>query len=170
MLGLPKGEVFLLDYTDAWRLAYEEEAEAIARRIGGHVRAIHHIGSTAVPGLKAKPIIDIAVELHSFELGFACVSELSELGYRHRILAELPDRHYWSKGEPRTHQIHMFRPGSRYLADALCFRDKLLSSTTLRNKYQDFKILLCNNHGNAKHEYAAAKTVFIQSVLVGAGT
>ena len=170
MLGLPKGEVFLLDYTDDWRLEYQKESKVLTGLIGGYVRGIHHIGSTAVPGLRAKPVIDIAIELHGFESGFECISALSAIGYKHRILAELPDRHYWSKGEPRTHQIHMFGPGSQFLLEVLIFRDKLLFSSTLRDKYQELKLLLCNSHGNEKHEYARAKTDFIQSVLADAHT
>lgn len=170
MLGLHRGEVFLLDYTDDWRLHFEKEAEVVAGLIGGHIKGIHHIGSTAIPGLRAKPIIDIAVELHSFESGFDCVSALSGIGYKHRLLAELPDRHYWSKGEPRTHQIHMFRPESPHLIEVLEFRDRLLSSNVLREKYQELKVSLCNRHGDSKHEYARAKTAFIQYVLANAGT
>jgi len=85
------------------------------------VCTIHHIGSTAILGLKAKLIIDIAIELDNFGVGFECVKALSLLGYRHRSIPELPDRHYWRKGEPRTHQIHMYAKGSKYFYEQFIF-------------------------------------------------
>lgn len=165
MLGLPKGEVYLCEYTDDWRLAFEREAESLKRLIGDRIASVHHIGSTAIPGLMAKPIIDIAVELYDFDSGFGCIELLSSIGYRHRILAELPDRHYWTKGEPRTHQIHMFRLGSSYLLDALNLRNRLRADSKLKARYEEMNLSLCNEHRNDKHAYAMAKTQFIRSVI-----
>lgn len=165
MLGLPKGKVFLLDSTDEWRTEYENESQIIIMLIGKHINTIHHIGSTAVSGLKAKPIIDIAIELHEFEMGFECIDLLSQLGYRHRIILELPDRHYWSKGEPRTHQIHMYSKGSVHLYKQILFRDKLREDSVLRAEYESLKINLCNSNSNDKLTYADSKTQFIMSVI-----
>lgn len=65
MLGLPKGEVFLCNYTVEWVHAFDKESEIILDVIGRYVSSVYHIGSTAVPGLKSKPIIDIEIELFS---------------------------------------------------------------------------------------------------------
>lgn len=165
MLGLPEGEVFLLDSTDQWITEYKEESESIVALIGGHVNSIYHIGSTAVPGLKAKPIIDIAIELHDFESGFECIEQLSCLDYRHRIISELPDRHYWSKGNPRTHQIHMYAKNSVYLHEQILFRDKLRADSALRAEYERLKTALCNINSNDKLSYADSKTDFITSIV-----
>ncbi|MFD2177894.1 GrpB family protein [Veronia pacifica] len=165
MLGLPKGEVFLFESTDQWITEYEKESELILSLIGEHVTSIHHIGSTAIPGLKAKPIIDIAIELDDFALGFDCIEALSRLDYRHRIIPELPDRHYWSKGEPRTHQIHMYAQDSVYLHEQLLFRDKLREDSALKAEYESLKTELCSKYKNDKLTYAEAKTQFIMSVV-----
>jgi GrpB-like predicted nucleotidyltransferase (UPF0157 family) len=165
MLGLPKGEVFLLDSTDEWAKEFDSESGKIIDIIDDYIYAIHHIGSTAVAGLKAKPIIDIAIEIHEFELGYKCIEPLNSLGYKHRIIPELPDRHYWSKGEPRTHQIHMYAKGSKYLHQQLLFRDKLQEDSKLRTAYEALKVDLSNKNKNDKLTYADSKTNFIMSVV-----
>lgn len=165
MIGLPKGEVFLCNYTDRWIIEFEIESKNIMNVIEQFVASIHHIGSTAVPGLKAKPIIDIAVELFSFEHGFKCIEPLNKIGYKHRIIKELPERHYFSKGEPRTHQIHMYKPKSKYLWRQLTFRDKLRSDVDLAKKYQEIKEKFSNTYSTDKLAYTDAKTEFIKSVV-----
>ena len=165
MLGLPKGKVFLCDYTDEWAKEYDRESEKILDSIGRYVASIHHIGSTAVPGLKAKPIIDIAIELFRFEDGFLCIEPLSNVGYKHRIIPELPERHYYSKGNPRTHQIHMYKPKSEYLWEHLQFRDKLRVNADLAKNYQEIKEKLIETYGQDKLAYADAKTEFVKSVI-----
>ena len=165
MLGLPKGEVFLCDYTGEWIIEFEKESEIILDIIGRYVSNIYHIGSTAVPGLKAKPIIDIAIELFRFENGFQCAEPLSNIGYKHRIIAELPDRHYFSKGDPRTHQLHMYGQKSKYLLEQLRFRDKLRDDPELASEYQVIKEKLSRTYDTNKFAYAEAKSKFIESVV-----
>jgi GrpB-like predicted nucleotidyltransferase (UPF0157 family) len=165
MLGLPKGRVFLIDYTEEWATEYRKESERIIRLIGSKITGIRHIGSTAVPGLKAKPIIDIAAELADFKYGFLCKRPLKTIGYRHRIISELPERHYFSKGDPRTHQIHMFGPESKYLWEQIAFRDKLRSHPDLMKEYQELKEKLSSQYSTDKLAYADAKTEFINSVV-----
>src|SRR5690625_226732 len=113
MLGLPRGEVFLVPWTDAWFEEFKKEKERIHHQIGDYIVNIHHIGSTAVRGLRAKPIIDIAIELEDFNDGKECVDSLQSLNYTYGGTNVLPDRHYFSKGEPRTHQIHMYKTGNQ---------------------------------------------------------
>ena len=166
MLGLPKGEVFLCDYTDEWEKEFEKESKKVLDLIGRYVSNIHHIGSTTVPGLKAKPIIDIAVELFNFEGGFLCVEALQNIGYRHQLLPELPERHYFSKGvDLRTHQIHMYKPGSKYLHEQLTFRNKLRADPFLVEKYVQIKDKLSKTFYNDKLAYTDAKTEFIEAII-----
>jgi GrpB-like predicted nucleotidyltransferase (UPF0157 family) len=165
MLGLPKGEVFLAPWDRSWEEEFRKEEALIRREIGEYVLACHHIGSTAVPGLSAKPIIDIAVEVGEYADGDRCAAGLARLGYRHRIIPELPERHYFSKGEPRTHQIHLYAAGNAYLRRQIAFRDCLRKNENLRNEYQKLKETLAAAHRADKLAYAEAKSDFIERAL-----
>ncbi|WP_174616289.1 GrpB family protein [Virgibacillus ihumii] len=165
MLGLPKGEVFLAPWTENWDKEFLLEKERIQKKIGMYIVDVYHVGSTAVKYLSAKPIIDIAVEIKKFSDGEYCILPLENLGYSYKGTNILPDRHYFNKGEPRTHQIHMYQSGSRYLLDQLNFRDYLRSNDEARIEYQQLKLKLSKENHNNKHKYADEKTDFVNSVL-----
>ncbi|UHA74694.1 GrpB family protein [Paenibacillus sp. 481] len=165
MLGLPKGEVFLVPWTEEWKTEFLLEKKRIDTEIGELIVAVHHIGSTAVRHLSAKPIIDIAIELTDFQQGYECVQGLESLGYSYKGINILPDRHYFSKGEPRTHQIHMYRTGSPYLLRQLAFRDYLIQHESALQAYQALKERLSQAHNKDKLAYADLKTDFVNSIL-----
>lgn len=165
MLGLPKGEVFLIPWMNEWVDEFINESEKITFELGELVLAVHHIGSTAVRNLSAKPIIDIAIELKDFQLGKHCVQGLERIGYEYKGTNILPERHYFSKGEPRTHQIHMFQTGNIYLRKQLAFRDYLLNDNEALNEYQALKEKLSRTHQTDKITYSHAKTDFINIIM-----
>ncbi|WP_028596221.1 GrpB family protein [Paenibacillus assamensis] len=168
MLGLPKGQVYLVPWTEQWEIEFNEEKSKIRCEVNGSIVAIHHIGSTAIKGLSAKPIIDIAIELKSFDDGIHCISGLERLGYVYRGTDVLPDRHYFIKGEPRTYQIHMYQTGSEYLDNQLTLRDYLRENEEVRNEYQNLKQKLANEHSTNKLAYADLKTEFINRIILEA--
>jgi len=165
MLGLPKGEVFLSPWTEEWESEFLLEKDEIQKKIGKYIVDVHHIGSTAVNHLSAKPIIDIAVEINKFSYGEYCVSYLESLGYLYQGTNILPDRHYFSKGEPRTHQIHMYQSGSKYLIEQLEFRDYLRRNDEARIEYEQLKQNLLVANKNNKHKYADEKSDFVKVIL-----
>lgn len=165
MLGLPKGEVFLVPWTNDWEKEFLLEKERIQEVIGQNILAVHHIGSTAVKHLSAKPIIDIAIEVKGFQDGEKCVTALETLGYSYKGTNVLPDRYYFNKGEPRTHQIHMYQSGNKYLLEQLDFRDYLRNNETARIQYIKLKQELSTVNKNNKHKYADDKTNFVKSIL-----
>ena len=165
MLGLPKGEIFLIPWTNEWVKEFSNESAKITSELGELVQAVHHIGSTAVKSLSAKPIIDIAIELKDFQLGKHCVQGLERLGYEYKGTDILPERHYFSKGEPRTHQIHMFQMGNQYLKKQLAFRDYLLNDNEALKEYQTLKETLSKTHQTDKITYSHAKTDFINMIM-----
>lgn len=79
------------------------------------------------------------------------------LGYSYRGTKVLPERHYFNKGEPRTHQIHMYQTGNRYLLEQLNFRDYLRSNKLVRIEYEQLKLNLSSLIKNDKHKYAEGK-------------
>ncbi|WP_071461547.1 GrpB family protein [Bacillus massilinigeriensis] len=165
MLGLPKGEVFLVPWTKEWEREFLLEQERIQKVVGQHILAVRHIGSTAVRQLSAKPIIDIAIEIKDFHDGEKDVIPLETLGYSYKGINVLPDRHYFNKGEPRTHQIHMYQSGSKYLLEQLDFRDYLRNNDTARIEYEQLKQKLSTLNKNNKHKYADDKAQFVKSIL-----
>ncbi|MDD8002668.1 GrpB family protein [Bacillus cereus] len=164
MLGLPYGKVFLAPWTEKWEFEFMKEKQFIEKQIGEHILAIHHIGSTAIPHLSAKPIIDIAIELEDYKDGLKCIQKLELLNYKYRKDV-LPERYYFNKGEPRTHQIHMYEQRNKHLIEQLQFRDYLIDNKTARIQYEQLKIQLSKANPNDKHQYAEDKTNFIKSVL-----
>lgn len=76
MLGLPYGKVFLVPWTEEWVTEFVKEKQFIEKQIGEYLLAIHHIGSTSIPHLSAKPIIDIAIELEDYTVGIQCIKKL----------------------------------------------------------------------------------------------
>ncbi|KAB3537939.1 GrpB family protein [Bacillus safensis] len=165
MLGLPRGEVFLVPWSAEWVKEFDMEKKRIVEVIAQYIVNVHHIGSTAVSGLSAKPIIDIAIEINHFVDGEQCATALQGLGYSYRGTNVLPERHYFSKGEPRTHQIHMYQTGNRYLLEQINFRDYLRSNELAKNEYQQLKLNLSSVCKNDKHKYAEGKTDFVKSIL-----
>lgn len=169
MLGLPKGKVFLVAWSAEWEKEFISEKKQIETELGELILSVHHIGSTAVKNLSAKPIIDIAIELREFQLGNQCVRGLERLGYAYKGTNILPDRHYFNKGEPRTHQIHMYQTDSLYLKKQLAFRDYLLTNNAALIEYQELKERLSQAHQTDKLLYADEKTDFVNSILDSLG-
>ncbi|TKI87653.1 GrpB family protein [Bacillus mycoides] len=164
MLGLPYGKVFLVPWSEEWEFEFSKEKQLIEEHIGKYILAIHHIGSTSIPHLSAKPIIDIAMELRDSKNGLKCITNLEQLNYKYRKDV-LPERYYFNKGEPRTHQIHMYEQGNPYLIEQLKFRDYLIDNKTSRMQYEQLKIQLSKANPNDKHKYAEDKTSFVKSIL-----
>ncbi|ETT86760.1 GrpB family protein [Viridibacillus sp. FSL R5-0477] len=165
MLGLPKGVVFLVPWTSVWEVEFLLEKSKIEEVIGEQIVAVHHIGSTAVKHLSAKPIIDIAIEIKNFQDGEICVPPLESLGYSYKGINILPNRHYFNKGEPRTHQIHMYESGNKYLLEQIGFRDYLRNNENTRIQYERLKQKLSTTNKSNKHKYAEDKTAFVSSIL-----
>lgn len=165
MEGLKRGMVYLCPWTPKWKEEFENEAELIRKLIGGFILDIHHIGSTSVEGLAAKPIIDIAITLEKFDDGLKCIDSLESIGYSYKGVNVLPERYYFNKGNPRTHQIHMYEKKCQYFKEHLIFRDILIKNKEIREAYKKIKYKLADENKTNKIEYTKAKTDFILGVL-----
>jgi GrpB-like predicted nucleotidyltransferase (UPF0157 family) len=122
---MPKPPIVLVLHDPHWARAFEDARSAIMEACGGYVLDVHHVGSTAIPGIAAKPVIDIMGLLRRPEDGFACVSAMAALGYEFRGEAGLSGRHYFIKGEPRTHHVHLYQSDHPEIARHIRFRDYL---------------------------------------------
>lgn len=154
-------------YDPAWATLFEEEREQL-RALLGDV-PIEHIGSTAIPGLPAKPIIDVMVGVESLELARLSIPALLEVGYHYVAAYEaaIPDRLFFFKGDPRTHHLHLTRVGSSFWKEKLLFRDWLRSHPDDRQAYGALKAELARRFDDT-NDYAEAKGPFVEAVLARA--
>ncbi len=165
--GLEAKTVRLVPYDLRWPALYEAEAERIRAALGEHLLAIEHVGSTAVPGLMAKPILDIQVAVASFVVGGPLINALESIGYQHRPEDPIPGRLYFSLSREglRTHQIHLCEAGGRNWRDRLRFRDLLRADAQLATAYVALKRDLAARHANDRLAYATGKDQFIATAL-----
>lgn len=169
---LVKEEILIVPYSLAWPKMFEDEAAFLRRKLPQDlVKRIEHFGSTAVPGLSAKPIIDILVEVTSLEETKKRVVPILEAeGYEYfwrPTIGNQPPYYAWfikrdAKGN-RTHHIHMVEADSE-LWDRLYFRDYLRQFPAEAKKYDDLKRKLSEKHPSDRVKYTEEKSDFITSI------
>lgn len=130
----------------------------------GWFKAIHHVGSTSIPGIAAKPIIDILVSLTRDEDGPACAEAMENLGYEYRGDGGIAGRHYYRKGNPHTHHVHMFVEGSSAYDRHLRFRDFLRSHPLEAEAYEALKHKLAAHFVSDTLSYSLAKNEFCERI------
>ncbi len=162
--------VEIVDYDPAWPDMFERESARIAVALGDALLGIEHVGSTAVPGLGAKPIIDIMAGIRRFADGERCVGPLERLGYVYKGELDIPGRHYFSKPRTgkRTHQIHMVELGGDFWRRHILFRDYLREDPRAAKAYHELKLRLAERHRNDRYAYTEAKSEFIEAALTKA--
>ena len=160
--------VQVVEYDRTWPSLYEEERSRILDALGDAVLDIQHVGSTAVPGLGAKPVIDIMAGLRELALAEKCIQPLEDLGYEHRGEAGIPGRVFFGKGSPRTHRLHMVERDSDFWNDLILFRDFLRAHPDEASRYYKLKKQLAARFGADREAYTEGKTPFIESVLARA--
>ena len=165
VVGLENGVVELRPYTTEWVRLFEEEKALLQAAIGAHVLDIQHVGSTAIPGMVAKPIIDIAVAVESFEGARVCIEPLERLGYCYRGQFGIPRRHYFTKGSPRTHHVHVNEIGGRDWENQVLFRDYVIQHPKLAEEYAALKRELARKHQRDRDGYLEGKAPFIERAL-----
>ena len=164
-LGLNREELYLSPYRDEWPALFETERKTLASAIGDRVRDIQHVGSTAVRGMHAKPILDIAIAVEGFETARVCIEPVVELGYTYRGENGISRRHYFQKGEPCTHHIHMVEETSEEWTNLILFRDYLRSDRSVAEEYGRLKASLVDNLARDRKAYLAAKAEFITEAI-----
>jgi len=169
MIGLEKGTVKLMPHKELWHQLFAEEAARLRDAIGEHVVAIEHVGSTAICGLSAKPIIDIAAAVPEAANAERCVRPLKNIGYQYRGENGIARRYYFVKGEPRTHHLHMVESGSDLWKSHLLFRDYVRKHPEVAEEYERLKRDLAIKYERDREAYTEGKSRFIEEVLKRAG-
>ena len=159
----------VVDYDPRWPQIYEDERARILSAIGPWVAGIEHVGSTAIPGLAAKPIIDILVGLKTLANAVHCIPRLQAVGYEYvpEYEKEVPERRYFRKGplENRTHHVHMVEKGSDFWVKHLRFRDYLRDHPEDARRYERLKRELAARFTDDRDSYTESKTDFVESIV-----
>ena len=165
VFGLNSGELRLVTVGPEWASRFTRERDRIASVLGAAAIDIQHIGSTAVPGMLAKPILDLAVAIRSFKVGHSLLPVMDALGYEYRGEYGIPGRHYFVRGNPlRTHHLHMLEQGSPDWSRHIGFRDRLLRSRELADLYSELKRENLARSSGSRDVYQALKASFIANI------
>lgn len=163
--GLPHGVVFLSDPAPEWAALFAAEAARLTAAMGPAVIAIEHYGSTSIPGIKAKPVIDLLVGLRRLDDALSLLGVMERLGYDYAAHAGVPDHHVFGKGAARTHLTHLVEHEGRSWVQCLAFRDRLRNDPAQAAAYERLKISLAERYPNDRAAYTAGKAAFVETVL-----
>jgi len=169
-LSRADGPITLVEYDSAWPGLYEREAERIRAALGDRARLLEHAGSTSVPGLAAKPIIDIVLAVPDSSDEDAYVPALEAAGYVLRIREPDWYEHRLLKGPDTDVNVHVFSDGSEEIVRMLAFRDHLRSDDADRELYERTKRDLATREWAFVQDYADAKTEVVNDIVARAGS
>lgn len=156
----------VVPYNPNWQQAYRQEAETLRTTLGDAVQAIHHIGSTSIPGMRAKPIIDILLEVRTLEPLDKRSEAMVALGYEVMGAYGIEGRRYFRKINDlgvRTHHVHAFDIGSRHIERHLAFRDYLIAHPEIAKEYSALKARLTKSASVSWDAYLDGKDPFIKT-------
>lgn len=171
-LGLKRGTVQLSEYQPEWRDAFGQEELNLATVLGNLSLGVEHIGSTAIPGMKAKPILDLMVAVPSLDRWEQYEKPLETLSYQFmRDMREDQQHVLFVKGseENRTHYLKLTEYDSDFWKEHLIFRDFLVEHPEYAREYESLKESLLNEHKGDRKPYTQGKAVFIEKMLRLAG-
>jgi GrpB-like predicted nucleotidyltransferase (UPF0157 family) len=160
----------VVPYDPAWPARFEEERRRLEDVLGPWLEGgIHHVGSTAVPGLAAKPVIDILAGVRDREEARAAFESLAALGYCY-FPYRADEMHWFCKPSPafRTHHLHLIEPGNPRFAAELAFRDELRAHPETAAEYAALKLRLAERHRDEREAYTEGKSAFVEAVVTRA--
>ncbi|WP_368505028.1 GrpB family protein [Alkalihalophilus sp. As8PL] len=158
-------EVKVVPYQEKWVKTYESEKEQIETVLDGECITIHHIGSTAIPTISAKPIIDMMVEVKDIKKVDDFNVKFENLGYEAMGENGITDRRFFKKGgDNRTHHVHIFEQESIGIKRHLAFRDYMLAHPDEARRYSELKQKLARNFPSNIDRYIEGKDAYIKEI------
>jgi len=159
-------QVIVIPHDPFWCKQYAEEAARLTAVFHAILIGIHHIGSTAVPGIKAKPIIDILLEVTTLTAVDCLIQPMNALGYISKGENGIPGRHYFRKGsdEHHTHHVHVYAQNHPEIARYLNFRDYLRHHPADAEAYSQLKEQLAQQYSADPAAYTDSKTTFVHTI------
>jgi GrpB-like predicted nucleotidyltransferase (UPF0157 family) len=158
-------EVVLVPYDDGWPDLYAGQESRIRQALGDTALEVHHAGSTSVPGLTAKPVIDIVLVVPDPVEEASYVPRLETAGYTFRVREPEWFQHRFFRGESPRVNLHVFGAGCSEVTRMLAFRDHLRRDDADRTLYQDTKLRLAERSWRLVQDYADAKTDVVLDIM-----
>lgn len=161
--------VDLVPHDPAWAQQFEDEKDKLLQALGGwaweggEVYLLEHVGSTSIPGIIAKPCIDLAMGVYPFPLEQALIQKLEALGYTYKGENGISGRQYFQRGPPDVH-IHMYEIGHGDIGELVLFRDYLRASEEARRRYENLKQQLAQT-AESRVAYTNGKSPLIKTLL-----
>jgi GrpB-like predicted nucleotidyltransferase (UPF0157 family) len=168
MLGQHKRVFELVPYQSAWMDYFNQEADRIQFSLGDRALQIEHIGSTSIPGMAAKPIIDIMVAIEELTQSSDLILPLDAIGYDYFPVDTVPGRIFFAREirpEIRTHHLNLTQKGSKFWENHLLFRDYLRENHQLASEYIQLKKDFTEYYARTNHLDREWKSEFIARVL-----
>lgn len=168
---LKKDNVELVAYDSNWETQANTEMNKLRLLFPSQIIDIQHVGSTAIPGIVSKPIVDIQIAVKSLdEMKIIAIPALQKLGYEYWYENPDPERMFFVKGMPpfgekRTHHVHIVEPTSRHWKEKMAFRDYLKSHPNIAREYEKIKMQCATQYKYDREKYTDAKTKFIKEIL-----
>ncbi|MGP4071156.1 GrpB family protein [Piscibacillus sp. B03] len=173
MLGLQKGEVKLVPHNPEWTTNYQQEKALLESLVGEYIVGIEHIGSTAINGIKAKPIIDIMIGLQPLDNARDLELRTMQEGHYYRlqkqqlegkvVFAKFPEIH--EGNAMKTHFLHVVEYDGDWWHEHIQFRDRLNNNLELAKEYEQLKLNLAEQHSNDVKSYTDQKLEFVKSII-----
>ncbi len=162
-------EITVVAYNPQWPQLFSQEAKILKEIFGDLAINIYHKGSTSVPNLMAKPIIDITIEVEDISSVNQLNKSLAAVGYGALGEYGMPLRRLFAKGDPRTHHLHVWDKGHAEIAKDLLFRDTLIQNAAARIAYENLKKKLSAQYQFEPEQYIFGKDRLIKEILRVAG-
>jgi len=164
-LGLASRSVRVVAYDAAWPRLFQDESLRLRASLAPLAIELEHTGSTSVPGLAAKPVLDILAGVANEAPIAPYIAALVAAGYVHRGEQGIPGREFFRRGDPRAYHVHLTRVGSGFWREHLAFRDYLRSHADVRDEYARLKLTLAAQFPADRTAYIDSKAPFIRRVL-----
>ena len=161
---MTEGRVHLNRHSSMWKWRFRKEKALLRIAIRRHVLEIQHVGSTAIPGMIAKPIIDILAAVSDFERAFGCVTTIEQLGYEYKGESEGQQQYYFVKGNPARYHLYLVERSGEMWVTRVAFRDYVIRHPEIARQYADLKQQLAFQFPDDLRAYQDGKLPFVEWV------
>jgi GrpB-like predicted nucleotidyltransferase (UPF0157 family) len=167
MIGLERGKVRIVSYQAEWKPLFLQEAALLESILSDAILQIEHIGSTAIEGMAAKPIIDLMCVVSNLREAESFRAPIEQAGYEYRPDDAVPDRLFFAKGprSNRTHHLSLTERGSDFYNEKLAFRNHIRKHPQAADEYRKLKERLAERFANDRGAYTEGKRAFVERIL-----